>query len=334
MKVCIAGAGAIGGLFAGWLGTQLPPGEVRLSALARGATLAALKANGLQLQDASGTRTVALQASDDAATLGPQDLVVLAVKGPALPAIAAQLPPLLGPHTTVLVAMNGVPWWFFDHAATTPRPCAGLRLPAVDPGDAVRAAIPTRQVLGCVVHVSAATPQPGVVKHVNGNGLILGEPAGGASGRLDAMAALLTRAGFAITASPHIQRDIWFKLWGNMTMNPVSALTQAPCDQILDDPLVRGFCSAVMLEANAIGAHFGCGIDQVPEQRHAVTRKLGAFKTSMLQDLQAGRALEIDALVTVVRDIGQHLGLATPNIDALLGLVRLLGRSRGLFPPA
>jgi 2-dehydropantoate 2-reductase len=332
MKVCIAGAGAIGGLFAGWLGTKLPVGDVQLSALARGATLAALKAHGLQLQGAEGLRTVALQASDNAAALGPQDLVVLAVKGPALPAMAAQLSPLLGPHTTVLVAMNGVPWWFFDHASTTPGPCAGLRLSAVDPGDVVRAAIPTHQVLGCVVHVSAASPQPGVVKHVNGNGLILGEPAGGASSRLDATADLLTRAGFAITASTHIQRDIWFKLWGNMTMNPVSALTQAPCDQILDDPLVRGFCSAVMVEAQTIGALFGCGIDQEPEQRHAVTRKLGSFKTSMLQDLQAGRALEIDALVAVVRDIGVHLGLATPNIDALLGLVRLLAQGRGLYP--
>ncbi|EHR69642.1 ketopantoate reductase [Burkholderiales bacterium JOSHI_001] len=333
MKVCIAGVGAIGGLFAGWLGTKLPTAELQLSALARGATLAALKGQGLQLQDAGGARTVALRASDDASVLGPQDLVVLAVKGPALPAMAAQLPPLLGPHTTVLVAMNGVPWWFFDHASATPGPCAGLRLGAVDPGDAVRTAIPTQQVLGCVVHVSAAAPQPGEVKHVNGNGLILGEPAGGPSARLDATAKLLGRAGFAITTSHHIQRDIWFKLWGNMTMNPVSAITQAPCDQILDDPLVRGFCSAVMLEANAIGALFACGIDQVPEQRHAVTRKLGRFKTSMLQDLEAGRALEIDALVTVVRDIGAHLGLATPNIDALLGLVRLLGRGRGLYPP-
>jgi 2-dehydropantoate 2-reductase len=334
MKVCIAGVGAIGGLFGGWLGAKLPPGDLQLSALARGATLAALKNQGLQLQDAEGARTVALQASDDAAALGPQDLVVLAVKGPALPAMAAQLPPLLGPHTTVLVAMNGVPWWFFDHASATPGPCAGLRLAAVDPGNVVRAAIPTPQVLGCVVHVSAAAPLPGVVKHVNGNALILGEPAGGPSARLDAIGALLTRAGFAITVSTHIQRDIWFKLWGNMTMNPVSALTQAPCDQILDDPLVRNFCSAVMVEAKTIGALFGCGIDQSPEQRHAVTRKLGSFKTSMLQDLQAGRAMEIDALVAVVRDIGVHLGLATPNIDALLGLTRLLGRSRGLYPAA
>jgi 2-dehydropantoate 2-reductase len=309
-KVCIAGYGAIGGIFGEWLGRV---GDLRLSALARGATLDALRAQGR------------LQASDNAAELGDQDLVVLSVKGPALPAMAAQLPPLIGPYTTVLVAMNGVPWWFFDHSL-------GLRLPAVDPGDRVRAAVPTAQVLGCVVHLSARVRAPGQVQHVNGNGLILGEPAGGPSVRLAEWAALLTSAGFAVTQSAHIQRDIWFKLWGNMTMNPVSALTRATADKILDDPLVRAFCSAVMLEANAIGAHFGCAIDQTPDQRHDVTRKLGAFKTSMLQDLEAGRALEVDALVTVVHDIGRHLGLATPNIGALLGLVRLLGHSRATPP--
>jgi 2-dehydropantoate 2-reductase len=328
-RICIVGAGAIGGLFAGWLGRRLPADEVQLSALARGATLAALRERpGLLLKDADGEHRIALHASSDPAALGRQDLLVLAVKGPALAGVAAQLPPLLHEGSTVLVAMNGVPWWFFDHATGA---CAGLHLHSADPGGRMRAAVPTRQVLGCVVHLSAKVPQPGAVQHVNGNGLILGEPAGGASQRLNDVAALLTRAGFAVTESAHVQRDLWFKLWGNMTMNPVSALTQASCDRILDDPLVRGFCSAVMREANAIGAHFGCAIDQTPDQRHEVTRKLGAFKTSMLQDLEAGRALEIDALVGAVREIGQHLGLATPNVDALLGLVRLLGQSRGLY---
>jgi 2-dehydropantoate 2-reductase len=330
-KVCIVGAGAIGGLLGAWLGRGLPAGEIELSVLARGATLAALRAHGLRLDTADGAASVPLRADDDAARLGPQDLVVLSVKGPALPAAAQALRPLVGPGTTVLVAMNGVPWWFFDHAQGA---CAGLRLAAVDPGDCVRAAIPTDRVVGCVVHLSATTPEPGRVRHVNGQGLILGEPAGGRSARVDDLNDLLTRAGFAITVSDHIQRDIWFKLWGNMTMNPVSALTGATADRILDDPLVRGLCSAVMLEAKAIGAHFGCGIDQTPEQRHAVTRKLGAFKTSMLQDLEAGRALEIDALIGAVHEIGRHLGLATPSLDALLGLVRLLGRSRGLYPAA
>ncbi|HJV96049.1 MAG TPA: 2-dehydropantoate 2-reductase [Albitalea sp.] len=325
MKVCVVGAGAIGGLFAGWLGHRIPAGEIELSALARGATLAALHNDGLLLEGDEPTR-VALRASDDARELGAQDLIVVAVKGPALRSVANAIAAMLAPQTIVLVAMNGVPWWFFEGSGG---PCAGLQLQSVDPDGALRAAIPLAHVIGCVVHASSSAPRPGVVRHVMGNRLVIGEPRGGRSARVAALESLLARAGFAATVSENIQRDIWFKLWGNMTMNPVSALTGATCDRILDDPLVRGFCSAVMLEAQQIGARIGCAIEQTPEQRHAVTRKLGAFKTSMLQDLEAGRALEIDALVGAVREIGQHLGLATPNIDALLGLVRLLAQVHG-----
>jgi 2-dehydropantoate 2-reductase len=327
MKICIVGAGAIGGLFAGWLGSRLPAGEAQLGALARGDTLAALQRDGLRLYGGGEATRVPIQASNDASQLGPQDLVVVAVKGPALPAVAPQLRALLGPQTMVLVAMNGVPWWFFDGLDGA---CAGLRLVSVDPGGVVHAAIPLQHVIGCVVHASSATDGPGIVRHVMGNGLIIGEPQGGSSERVRRLAELLTRAGFGVTVSERIQRDIWFKLWGNMTMNPVSALTGATADRVLADPLVRGFITAVMLEAKEIGSRIGCTIDQTPAQRHEVTRKLGAFKTSMLQDLEAGRPLEIDALVGAVREIGQHLGLATPNVDALFGLVRLMAQVRGL----
>jgi 2-dehydropantoate 2-reductase len=330
MRVCIVGLGAIGGLFAGWLG-RLDGGELNLSALARGATLAAVRQHGLRLHTGDGSVALPLQASDDAAALGAQDLVILAVKGPALGAVAPAVAQLCGPQTRVLVAMNGVPWWFFDGL---PGPCAGLALHSVDPGGTVAALIPAARVVGCVVHVSSTAPAPGVVRHVNGNGLIIGRPAGGTDAGQQALAALLGQAGFAVTVSERIQRELWFKLWGNMTMNPVSALTGAPCDRILDDPLVRGFISAVMREAQAIGAAFGIPIEQAPEERHAVTRKLGSFKTSMLQDAEAGRPLEIDALVGAVREIGTHLGLATPNIDALFGLVRLMASERGLYPRA
>lgn len=327
MKICIVGAGAIGGLFGGWLGARLPAGEIALSALARGATLAALRRDGLQLKGGDQTTQVALQASDDPAALGPQDLVIVAVKGPALAAVAPAVRPLLAPHTIVLVAMNGVPWWFFDGLGGE---CDGLRLESVDPGGRIREAIPLRHVIGCVVHASSSGEAPGVVRHVTGNGLIIGEPGGGVSGRAQQLAALLERAGFAVTVSERIQRDIWFKLWGNMTMNPVSALTGATADRVLADDLVRGFITAVMLEAKAIGARIGLPIEQTPVQRHEITRKLGAFKTSMLQDVEAGRPLEIDALVGAVREIGQQLKLDTPNIDALLGLVRLMAQVRGL----
>lgn len=335
-KVTIVGMGAIGGVFAAWLGARLPAGRIQLSALARGQTLAALQQNGLSWAETgpSGEVTehrVPLHASSDAAALGPQDLVIVSVKGPAMPAVAQQIQPLLAPHTVVLVAMNGVPWWFFDGLGGE---CNGLGLQAVDPGGVTAQALPTAHVLGCVVHASAVAPQPGRVERIKNNQLIIGEPAGSVTPRVQAVAAFLEQAGFAVKQAERIQQDIWFKLWGNMTMNPVSALTGAPCDQILDDPLVRAYCSAVMREAQAIGQRIGCGIDQQPDDRHAVTRKLGSFKTSMLQDVEAGRPIELDALVAVVREIGQHLGLATPNIDALLGLTRLMARTRGLYPPA
>ena len=331
MNVCIVGLGAIGGVLAGWLGSRLAPGRVRLSALARGATLEAVRARGLVLETDQGDVAVPVHVSHDPAHLGVQDLVIVAVKGPALAAVAPAVAQLLGPKTVVLTAMNGVPWWFFDGL---PGACQGLQLDSVDPGGSARAHIPSAQVVGAVVHLSASSPAPGRVRHGNGNALIIGQALGGVDERVQALAALLSDAGLSVTASDRIQREVWFKLWGNMTMNPVSALTGAPCDRILDDPLVRGFCSAVMLEAQAIGAAIGIPIDQDPEQRHAVTRKLGSFKTSMLQDLLAGRPLEIDALVAAVREIGVHLKLPTPSIDALLGLTRLMARERGLYPAA
>jgi len=329
MKVAIVGLGAIGGLFAGWLGQRLPADEISLSALARGATLAAVQREGLWVHGHEGAQTVALNASDTAAVLGVQDLVILAVKGPALAAVAPAVVALCGPHTQVLAAMNGVPWWFFEGL---PGRHHSLVLNSVDPGGAVRALLPAQRVVGCVVHASSTAPAPGHVRHAMGQGLVIGRASGGIDEPLQHLAALLGRAGFAVTTSQQVQREVWFKLWGNMTMNPVSALTGAPCDRILDDPLVRGFCSAVMLEAQQIGAAIGIPIEQEPEARHAVTRKLGSFKTSMLQDAEAGRPLELDALVGAVREIGQHLGLATPHIDTLFGLVRLMAQQRGLYP--
>ena len=329
-KIAIVGVGAIGGLFAGWLGSRLPAGQIQLSAVARGNTLRTLHDQGLTWVDAEGAEhRVPLNASDDPASLGVQDLVIVSVKGPAMPVVAPAVRALMGPHTVVLVAMNGVPWWFFDGL---PGEAAGLQLHTVDTGGVTAANIPTSQVIGCVVHASAAAPQPARIERIKNNQLIIGEPAGGVTPCVQAVAELLGAAGFGVTVSERIQRDIWFKLWGNMTMNPVSALTGAPCDRILDDPLVRGYVSAIMLEAKAIGARIGIPIEQSPEDRHAVTRKLGSFKTSMLQDVEAGRPIELDALVGAVREIGQHLGEATPNMDALMGLTRLMGQMRGLYP--
>lgn len=330
MKVCIVGAGAIGG----FIGTRLAvAGACEVSALARGATLQALREHGWRLQMGDTWLQAPTQASLDGAELGVQDLVIIAVKGPALTAVARSMSPLLGPHTLVMPAMNGVPWWF-----CAGQPGFGATLESVDPGGHIASAIPMDRVVGCVVHASVSTLEPGVVQHRMGQGLIIGDPKAGSqapdgaiSERVQHLVSLLSGAGFDAKASSNIRHDIWYKLWGNLTMNPVSALTGATADRILADPLVRGFCSAAMLEAQAIGARVGCPIAQSPEERHAITAKLGAFKTSMLQDAEAGRPLELDAIVGAVREMGQRLNLPTPYIDALLGLTRLMGHVRGLY---
>src|SRR4029453_7823687 len=191
---------------------------------------------------------------------------------------------------------------------------------------------PVRHVVGCVVHATCSVVEPGLVRHGFGRGLIIGEPGGGASARVTALADRLTAAGFETTVSKRIQAEVWYKLWGNMTMNPMSALTGATCDRLLDDPLLDRFTLAIMAEAAAIGATIGCPIGQSGEERNAVTRKLGAFKTSMLQDVQAGQPLEIDALLAAPREIARKVGVATPNMDALHGLTRLFAAVVGLNP--
>lgn len=325
MKICIVGAGAVGGL----IGTRLAVHtRAEVSALARGDTLRALTAQGWRLKQGETLLNAPGRALAAARELGPQDLVVIAVKAPAMAAIAAQIGPLLKPDTIVLPAMNGVPWWF----AQGLEGLGDEPLQSVDPGGAIARAIPVSHVIGCVVHLSAATAEPGLVVHRNGNGLIIGEPDGSMSARLERVHDLLTEARFEVTSSPSIRHDIWYKLWGNMTMNPVSALTGATGDRMLDDVLVRNFCSAAMREAAAIGARIGCVIDQDPEARHAVTRELGAFKTSMLVDAERGKPIELDALVTAVHELGRRTCVATPFIDGLLGLTRLFAQSRGLLP--
>jgi 2-dehydropantoate 2-reductase len=319
MKVCVVGAGAIGGLVGVKLGLS---GAAEVSALARGDTLRALRSTGWTLQTSEGTQTVPVAASDDAHELGPQDLVVVAVKGPALTEVAPRLAPLLHDQTMVMPAMNGVPWWFAE----------GLQ--SVDPGGVIARAIALERVIGCVVHASASTAGPGIVHHLRGLGLIVGEPSGLVSERVQRVATLLEQAGFDTTLSTEVRKDIWYKLWGNLTTNPVSALTGATTDRIIADPLVSAFCIAAMAEAKAVGERIGCALAQEPVERHEITRKLGVFKTSMLQDAEAGRALELDAIVGAVRELGERVGVPTPQIDTLFGLSRLFGRVHGLYPEA
>lgn len=324
MKACIYGAGAIGG----WIGHRLASVGCSVSVVARGATLEALQKHGLRLNHDGAITSQAVRSSAAPADLGVQDLVVLAVKAPALPEVARHIAPLIGPDTIVLTAMNGVPWWFLQRFGGT---LAGTRLKSVDPEGNLAAAMPALHIIGCVVHASCSLDAPALVHHHFGNKLILGEPSGQPTARVQALAAWLEKAGFEAPVTEQIQKDIWFKLWGNMTVNPISALTGATTDRIMGDDLLRGFVSHVMLEAKEIGARLGIVINQQPEDRHAVTLKLGAFKTSMLQDVEAGKAIELDALVTAVRELGELTGVATPFTDALLGLARVHGQVRGLY---
>jgi 2-dehydropantoate 2-reductase len=326
MRICVVGAGAIGGVIAARLAGAAggPAGDADVSLLARGATLAAVRERGLRVLPAPGNPgeavTVPVTASDDAAELGEQDFVIVAVKAQSMAGVAASVGGLLGPRTTVLSTLNGVPWWFLDGFGG---PAAGRHLDSVDPGGFIASVLPASRVIGGTVHLSAASPAPGVVDWRAGNGLIIGELPGGSSPRLRALASALRSAGFDVTVSDRIRDDVWYKLWGNLTLNPICAITGATTGPALDDDLVRAFLSSAMLEAREIGARIGCPIAQTPEDRHAVTRKLGDFTPSMLQDARAGRPLELDALTGAVRELGALTGVPTPSVDALHGLARL-----------
>jgi 2-dehydropantoate 2-reductase len=325
MKVCIYGAGAIGG----FIGARIAAaGGCIVSAVARGDTLRALREHGWRLRQGGALVQAPVVATDEPGELGQQDVVIIAVKSQSLSAAASRIAPLLGPETVVAPAMNGVPWWFVAGIAAL----ESTPLQSVDPRGRIAHYVPLRHVIGCVVHASASSSEPGVVEHKMGHGLIVGEPLGEESERARRLAALLSGAGFDVTTSTNIRRDIWYKLWGNMTMNPISAITGATCDRVLDDRFVREFCAAAMREAAQIGARIGCHISQSPEDRFDVTRKLGRFKTSMLQDVEAGRTIELDALLAAVQEIGVRVGVPTPNVDALFGLTRLFGRVRGVYP--
>ena len=343
MRICVVGAGSIGGVLASGL-ARVP--EVEASVLARGTTLAALTSAGLRVTAADGTVTTkvtvessgpgwtswqgapepwGLTAADDAAVLGVQDVVIVCVKAQSMPSVAASVGPLLGPDTAVLSTLNGVPWWFLDGFGG---PAAGHHLDSVDPGGFIASVLPAARVIGGTVHLSASSPAPGEVCWRSGNGLIIGEPDGTRSSRADALAGALRAAGFDVTVSARIREDVWYKLWGNLTLNPICALTNSSTAPALDDDLVRGLVSAAMLEARAIGMRIGCPIAQTPEDRHAVTRKLGDFVPSMLQDARAGRPLELDALTGAVRELGVLTGVPTPFVDAIHGLTRLWAASR------
>ncbi|MET1536798.1 2-dehydropantoate 2-reductase [Burkholderia sola] len=324
VRTAVVGVGAIGGLLA----AALSRAGMTVSAYARGATLDALSTHGVRVIDEAGAiSSVPVRASDDAAALGVQDYVVIALKAQALPALAARIAPLVGPDTVIVAAMNGLPWWFTYGLEGA---IDGVPLDAVDPAGAVSAALPPAQAIGCVVHLSSSTDAPGVVRRGRGNRLIVGTP----DPRLDMPTArfadALSAGGFDVESTRAIRTEIWTKLWGNMNMNPLSALTGSTAEQLLDDPFTQDLALRMMEEAAAIGARLGLSTGMSGPERIAVTRKLGAFKTSMLQDFEAGRSLEIGPILGVFPELGRKLGVPTPYCDAVLGLLRQRTANSGL----
>jgi 2-dehydropantoate 2-reductase len=315
-SVAIVGAGAIGA----WLGDAFDRAGWRVSLVARGATLEALRAAGLSIAHGSETR-VSRPRSGSAAELGTHDYVILTVKAQVLPELAPTLKPLIGPSTVVISGTNGIPWWFFHDFGG---PLANQSLRVVDPTRSQEQAFPRERTLGSVVHASVATKSPANVQLVAADRLILGEPKGAMSARLDTVVAALRQGGINAQASPHIRRDVWTKLWGNMTMNPLSALTRSGTAKMLANAEVRGLCVHMMEEMQVCAQRLDLKIAMTPAERIAVTQRLGDFKTSMLADLEAGRPLELDPQLGAVVEIAQRLEIPTPFLRSVLGLTKLI----------
>jgi len=326
MKICIYGAGAVGGLMAG----RLAKAGHTVSVVARGAHLTAIRKDGLKIRTPDGhVSAVQVKASDGTAELGQQDYVIVAVKGQSMPDVAANIAPLLGHTTSIVTAMNGVPWWFFDRLAFGE---GKLRLESLDPGGAISRAMPTERIVGCVIHLAASTPEPGLISHNMGQRLIIGEPGGKNTGRTKLLAAALKESGFEAVESPFIEKDFWIKLLGNISFNPVSALTLATANRLIADEHVKAYMVSIMRECLAIGRAVGVDADIDPEARMDMARKLGAFKTSMLQDMEAGKRLEIDGLLSGTLEIARKAGVAAPFTESLAGLARLRAESTGQYP--
>ncbi len=323
MKICIFGAGAIGG----YMGAKLAAVGADVSLVARGPHLAALQSRGLTLIEEGRAVTHPVRATDDARTLGPQDYVILTLKAHSVPAVVGQITPLLGEGSTLVSGVNGLPWWYFHRFGG---PFEGTRLASVDPGDVQWNGFGPDRVLGCVVYPAAEVTEPGTVTHVEGNRFSLGEPSGEKSARAEALSKALTAAGLKAPVRPRLRDEIWVKLWGNLSFNPISVLTHATLDVLCTDPGTRAVARAMMVEAQAIAETLGVNFPIDVDRRIDAGAAVGAHRTSMLQDLTAGRPLETDALVASVAELGRLTGTPTPTIDTVLALVRLRARTAGL----
>jgi 2-dehydropantoate 2-reductase len=324
MKICIYGAGAIGG----YLGVQLALAGADVSLVARGAHLAAMRANGLKLLIGDEERVVQPRCTDKPAELGPQDFIVICLKAHSIAGVIEAMQPLIGPHTRIVTAVNGIPYWYFYKHGNE---CEGSTLESIDPGGRQWRELGPERAIGCIVYPATEIEAPGIIRHVYGNRFPIGEPSGEKSADVERLSEIFTKAGLQAPVLDRIRDEIWLKLWGNVCFNPISALTRATLDVICSDPATRAVAKAMMLETQAIAETFGAKFRVDVERRIEGAHKVGAHKTSMLQDLERGRPMEIDPLVTVVQEMGRLTRIPTPAIDAVLALVTQRARIAGLY---
>ena len=324
MKICIYGAGAIGG----YLGVQLARIGVDVSLVARGAHLAAMKQNGLKLLIGGEEHIAHPRCTDNPAELGVQDFVIICLKAHSITGVLEQMQPLLGPHTRVVTAVNGIPYWYFHkHGGAL----EGSTLDSIDPGGRQWRELGPERAIGCIVYPATEIEAPGVIRHVYGDRFPLGEPSGETSADVQRLSEVFTKAGMQAPVLDRIRDEIWLKLWGNVCFNPISALTHGTLDLICSDPGTRALSKAIMLESQAIAESFGVRFRVDVERRIEGARKVGAHKTSMLQDLETGRPMEIDPLVTVVQEMGRLTKIPTPALDSVLAMVTQRARVAGLY---
>jgi 2-dehydropantoate 2-reductase len=314
LRICIYGAGAIGG----YLGAQLSE-QHDVTLIARGPHLAAMQANGLRLRIDGEERISHPRCTDDPSEVGPQDYVIITLKAHSVPAVVDQLPALFGPDTCVVTAVNGIPWWYFHQLDG---PYSGHRLESVDPGGRQWDVIGPERALGCVVYPACELVEPGVIEHHSDDKFSIGEPNGEKSDRARRLTEALVGAGFKAPLRRQIRNEIWVKLWGNLSFNPISALTLATLDEIAHDPGTRAVARAMMVEAQAVGEKLGVRFAVDVDKRIAAAEAVGTHKTSMLQDLERGRPMEIDVLVSVVQEMARLVETPTPTLDTVHALIR------------
>ncbi|WP_431282884.1 2-dehydropantoate 2-reductase [Humitalea sp. 24SJ18S-53] len=325
MKICIFGAGAIGGLMGAKLAQK---GDVEVTIIARGPHLAAMQKNGLILRTDGAEIVTRPRCVASAEEAGPQDHVVVTLKAHSLPGAAPQMQPLLGPETTIVSAVNGIPWWYFYKLAG---PHEDHRVRSIDPDGRVWDLLAPSRAIGCIVYPAAEVVEPGIIEHTYGDRFTLGEPDGSRTPRIAALSEALIGAGFKAPIRPRIRDELWVKLWGNLAFNPISALTGATLDVLTGDPGQRGVARAMMLESQAIGEALGVRFGIDVDKRIAGAAEVGAHKTSMLQDLERGRPMEIDALLGVIVELAELTGLPAPTCATVLALVRARGRAAGCY---